>query len=58
MILIWKHYFGLFVLRSIVSYIRFEDGPEDLEATISNPVSGPTGSGMMSVADQSEILDL
>ncbi|KAK3801957.1 hypothetical protein RRG08_064551 [Elysia crispata] len=40
------------------TYDRFEDGPEDLEATISNPVSGPTGAGMMSVADQSEILDL
>ncbi|GFR67766.1 transmembrane protein 72 [Elysia marginata] len=41
-----------------ISYIRFEDGPEDLEASISNPVAGPTGTGMTSVADQSEILDL
>ncbi|GFO04298.1 transmembrane protein 72 [Plakobranchus ocellatus] len=40
------------------TYDRFEDGPEDLDASISNPVSGPTGSGMISLADQSEILDL
>lgn len=39
-------------------YDRFDDIPEDLEATISNPAAGPTSAGMMSVADQSEILDL